>query len=62
MQTPLEKALSRKKAATCCNCKKRLKINGINFCEVSGKIILEMHLDSNRSVQCKDVFESVGVS
>lgn len=58
MATPLEKALNRKKAAMCLTCKKRVIVNEVNYCEASGKIILEMHLDSNRAEQCKDEYES----
>ena len=60
MATPLEKALNRKKGAMCLNCKKRIMVNGVNYCKESGKLILPMHIDADRAIQCKDTFESEG--
>lgn len=56
-QTPLEIALTKIKNCCCNNCEWLVKIEDINYCRSCGKIILEMHLDSNREVQCKDVFK-----
>ncbi|MGN1120680.1 MAG: hypothetical protein ACI4Q4_10000 [Oscillospiraceae bacterium] len=40
--TPLEKAKKKAKEnkEACCNCEKSERVNGILFCNVSGKIIL----------------------
>lgn len=56
-RSPLEIALTKKANAMCLNCKKRTVVNGVNYCSFSGKVILEMHLDSSRSDQCKDIWE-----
>lgn len=58
VETPLQIARNKKKGAKCISCKSRTIINGVNYCEVSGKFILSMHLESDRSTQCKETFES----
>ena len=61
MATPLEKALNRQRGAKCSNCKKRVIVNGVDYCKHSGKLILPMHIDADRSVQCKDIWEAKDV-
>lgn len=57
---PLEKARLNKETLdkkVCCSvCKNRTVFNKSNFCEVSGKMILDMHLDVTREEQCKERF------
>lgn len=51
--TPLEIAWENQSKICCDNCKNRVEIKGVNYCEVSGKAILAMHLNVNRNKQCK---------
>ncbi|SFG29436.1 hypothetical protein SAMN04487885_1463 [Clostridium cadaveris] len=54
--TPLEKVIERNKKICCKMCKHRINIEGLNFCDNSGKCILGLHLDTNREHQCRDRF------
>lgn len=45
------------KEINCYNCDKMVVIGELAYCEVSGKIIMSIHLDVNRENQCKDVFK-----
>jgi hypothetical protein len=32
-------------------------VNSLAYCEISGKIIMPMHLETIRDMQCKEVFK-----
>jgi len=57
-KTPLQIAREGAAKASCQNCHNHVYLKGINYCELSGKIILLMHMDARRDVQCKDVFKA----
>lgn len=56
-KTPLQIARESHSNATCLKCHNHILLKGINYCELDGKIILEMHLDARRGEQCKDGFK-----
>ena len=55
--TPLDKALKASKSICCSNCKNRTVVNGVNYCSISGKLLMDRFLDSDRSNCCKDKFK-----
>lgn len=55
--TPLEKALKANKSICCSNCNNRTIVKGVNYCNISGKILLDRFLDSDMSKCCKNKFK-----
>lgn len=53
---PLEKARLNQLKICCNNCKNKVVVNYANYCEESGKLIMNMHLDTRRDEQCKERF------
>lgn len=56
MKTPLQIALENQNKINCFLCSNRTVISSTSFCKLSGKIILDMHLMSNRDSECVDTF------
>lgn len=64
--TPLEQARANlnkpKEVNVCCiKCDNMVIVKNLAYCEISGKIIMDMHLETRRDNQCIEVFkERVG--
>lgn len=59
---PLEKINAKRNRICCNNCKNHIVTKGasgcdIDACEVDGRLILEMHLDTPRTEQCNSNFK-----